>query len=76
MSLSCERIDASHFWLSVQLQQAEMNKKKRISRRVEEHSSAPASNVPQSTEISLSSYTDDEKPEPLKAVQNTMIQVH
>jgi len=51
-------------------------KKKRISRKVEEHGSAPASNVPQSTEISLSSYIDDEKPEPLKAVQNTMIQVH
>jgi hypothetical protein len=28
-------------------------KKKRISRRVEEHDSASASNVPQSTEISL-----------------------
>ncbi len=51
-------------------------KKKKISRRVEEHSSAPASNVPQSIKISLSSYTDDKKPEPLKAVQNTMIQVH
>jgi len=51
-------------------------KKKRIFRRVEEHSSAPASNVPQSIEISLPSYTNDEKPEPLKAVQNTMIQVH
>ena len=51
-------------------------KKKRISRRVEEHNPAPASNVPQSTEISLSFYIDDEKPELLKAVQNTMIQVH
>ncbi len=51
-------------------------KKKRISKRVEEHSSAPASNVPQLTEISLLSYTDDKKSEPLKAVQNTMIQVH
>ncbi len=52
------------------------SKKKRISRRVEEHGPAPASNVPQSTEISLSFYTDDKKSEPLKAVQNTMIQVH
>jgi len=51
-------------------------KKKRISRRVEEHDSAPASNVPQSTEISLPSYINDEKPESLKAVQNIMIQVH
>jgi len=51
-------------------------KKKRISRRVEEHSSASALNVSQSIETSLSSYTDDEKSEPLKAVQNTMIQVH
>ncbi len=51
-------------------------KKKRISRRIEEHGSASASNVPQSTEISLSSYTDDEKSEPLKEVQNTMMQVH
>jgi len=51
-------------------------KKKRISRRVEEHGSAPALNVSQSTEISLSSYTDDEKPESLKKVQNTMMQVH
>jgi len=51
-------------------------KKKRISRRVEEHSSASASNVSQSTEISLPSYTDDEKSEPLKKVQNTMMQVH
>ncbi len=51
-------------------------KKKKISRRVEEHSSAPASNVPQSTEISLSSYIDDKKPEPLKKVQNTMMQIH
>jgi len=51
-------------------------KKKRISRRVEEHGSAPASNVPQSTEISLSSYIDDKKSEPLKKVQNTMMQVH
>ena len=51
-------------------------KKKRIFRRVEEHNSASASNVPQSTEISLSSYTDDEKSEPLKEVQNTMMQVH
>jgi hypothetical protein len=37
----------------MQLQQVKTNKEKRISRRVEEHSSAPASNVPQSTEISL-----------------------
>jgi hypothetical protein len=37
----------------VQLQQAKTNEEKRISRRVEEHSSASASNVPQSTEISL-----------------------
>ena len=51
-------------------------KKKRISKRIEEHSSASASNVPQSTETSLPSYTDDKKPEPLKAVQNIMIQVH
>jgi len=51
-------------------------KKKRISKRVEEHSPAPASNVPQSTEISLLSYTDDKKSESLKTVQNTMIQVH
>jgi len=51
-------------------------KKKRISRRIEEHGSASASNVSQSTETSLSSYIDDEKPEPLKAVQNIMIQVH
>jgi len=51
-------------------------KKKRISRRVEEHDSAPASNVPQSTEISLLFYTDDKKSEPLKKVQNTMMQVH
>jgi len=51
-------------------------KKKRISRRVEEHDSAPASNVLQSIKISLSSYTDDEKSEPLKKVQNTMMQVH
>jgi len=51
-------------------------KKKRISRRVEEHGSAPASNVPQSTEISLPSYIDDKKSEPLKKVQNTMMQVH
>jgi len=51
-------------------------KKKRISRRVEEHGSAPASNVPQLTEISLFSYIDDKKSESLKAVQNTMIQIH
>jgi len=51
-------------------------KKKRIFKRIEEHDSASASNVPQSTEISLLSYTDDKKPEPLKKVQNTMIQVH
>jgi len=51
-------------------------KKKKISKRVEEHSPAPASNVPQSTEISLLSYTDDKKSESLKTVQNTMIQVH
>jgi len=51
-------------------------KKKRIFRRVEEHSSASASNVSQSTETSLSSYTDDEKPESLKKVQNTIMQVH
>jgi len=51
-------------------------KKKRISKRVEEHDSASASNVSQSTEISLSFYTDDEKSESLKKVQNTMMQVH
>jgi len=51
-------------------------KKKRISKRIEEHSSASASNVPQSTETSLSSYTDDKKPEPLKKVQNIIMQVH
>ncbi len=51
-------------------------KKKRISRRVEEHSSASASNVPQSIEISLPSYIDNKKSEPLKTVQNIMIQVH
>jgi len=51
-------------------------KKKRIFRRVEEHSSAPASNVPQSIEISLPSYTDNEKSESLKKVQNIMMQVH
>ncbi len=51
-------------------------KKKRIFRRVEEHNSASASNVPQLTEISLPSYIDDKKSEPLKKVQNTMMQVH
>jgi len=51
-------------------------KKKRISRRIEEHGSASASNVPQSTEISLFSYINDEKSESLKKVQNTMMQVH
>jgi len=51
-------------------------KKKRIFKRVEEHSSASASNVPQSTEISLFSYIDDKKSEPLKKVQNIMMQVH
>ena len=51
-------------------------KKKKISRRVEEHNSASASNVPQSIKISLPSYTDNEKPESLKKVQNTMMQVH
>ncbi len=51
-------------------------KKKRIFRRVEEHDPAPASNVPQLTEISLPSYIDDEKPESLKKVQNTIMQVH
>jgi len=51
-------------------------KKKRIFKRIEEHSSAPASNVSQSIKISLPSYIDDKKPESLKAVQNTMIQVH
>jgi len=51
-------------------------KKKRISKRIEEHGSASASNVPQSIKISLSSYIDDKKSEPLKAVQNTMIQVY
>ncbi len=51
-------------------------KKKKIFKRIEEHSSASASNVPQSTEISLFSYINDEKSEPLKKVQNIMIQVH
>ena len=51
-------------------------KKKRIFKRIKEHGSAPASNVPQSTEISLPSYTDNKKLEPLKKVQNTMMQVH
>ncbi len=51
-------------------------KKKKIFRRVEEHSSASASNVPQSTEISLFSYTDDKKSESLKKVQNIIMQVH
>jgi len=51
-------------------------KKKRIFRRVEEHSSASASNVSQSTEISLFSYINDKKSEPLKKVQNIMMQVH
>ncbi len=51
-------------------------KKKRIFRRVEEHDSASASNVSQSIKISLLSYIDDEKSEPLKKVQNTMMQVH
>ncbi len=51
-------------------------KKKRIFRRVEEHGSASASNVSQSIETSLFSYTDDKKPEPLKKVQNIMMQVH
>jgi len=51
-------------------------KKKKISRRVEEHNSASASNVPQSIKISLPSYIDNKKPEPLKKVQNIMMQVH
>jgi hypothetical protein len=76
MFLSCERIDASHFWLSGATTTSKDKQRKEISRRVEEHSSASASNVPQSTEISLSSYIDDKKPESLKKVQNTMMQVH
>jgi len=51
-------------------------KKKRISRRIEEHSSASASNVSQLTEISLLSYINNEKSESLKKVQNTMMQVY
>jgi len=51
-------------------------KKKRIFKRVEEHNPASASNVSQSTEISLLSYINDKKSEPLKKVQNTMMQVH
>jgi len=51
-------------------------KKKKISRRVEEHNSASASNVPQSIKISLPSYIDNKKPEPLKEVQNIMMQVY
>jgi len=77
--------DVSELWknrcLTFLTQQCNYNKwrwtkKKRISRRIKEHGSAPASNVPQLTEISLPSYINDKKPEPLKAVQNTMIQVH
>jgi len=51
-------------------------KKKKIFRRIEEHSSASASNVSQLTEISLLSYTDNKKSESLKKVQNIMMQVH
>jgi len=51
-------------------------KKKRIFKRIKEHGSASASNVPQSIKISLFSYIDNEKPESLKKVQNTMMQIH
>ncbi len=51
-------------------------KKKKISRRVEEHNPASASNVPQSIKISLPSYIDNKKSEPLKEVQNIIMQVH
>ncbi len=77
--------DVSELWknkcLTYLTQQCNYNKrrqtkKKKISRRIEEHGSASASNVPQLTEISLFSYINDEKPEPLKTVQNIMIQVH
>ena len=51
-------------------------KEKQISKRIEDHSSASAFNVLQLSDINLFSYTDNEKSESLKTVQNIIIQVH